>query len=385
MSVRLTIKSKGHEGAQDKHHSVVLNDDAILFGRQEDCQVVLAQKAVSRHHAKIAREGTLYFLEDLDSTYGTHCNGVKLPKTEKRLLRNGDVIGIGQFDITFATVIDLPDDSHSDGNLFLSRKAVKSVLRGLGDGVELPFFRVMNGPNEGHKIELQDAQEYVFGRDDNADIVLMDDLVSRLHAKVRRDWSGTHIEDLGSRNGIRLNKKPTLKATLHNRDEVEIGAMRLLYVDPEEVLDDSVNQSMSRAPSGEFTVAVPPSEDSGASKADDAGASLASESVADEDAARASIDAASLSVDQGSESLLDGAGQSMLDGQEGAQEDAGSSFPPDPEGHSENSELTEGDFGSQGPRKLIDFSNRQTLVVLGIVGAMVLIAVVFLVLLIVGA
>jgi hypothetical protein len=112
-------------------------------------------------------------------------------------------------------------------------------MRGLGSG-EGPYFRVMNGPKEGEKIEVADAQELVFGRDETADIVLKDDLVSRRHAKVRRDWSGTHVEDLESRNGIKVNKKRVARKTLRDRDELEVGGIRLLYLDPSEVREAPV-------------------------------------------------------------------------------------------------------------------------------------------------
>src|SRR6185436_15616393 len=98
----------------------------------------------------------------------------------------------------------------------------------------------MNGPKEGQKIEVQDAQEIVIGRDETADVILKDDLVSRRHCKIRRDWSGTHVEDLESRNGIKVNKKKTTRKTLRDRDELEIGGIRLLYLDPNEVREAPV-------------------------------------------------------------------------------------------------------------------------------------------------
>ena len=68
----------------------------------------------------------------------------------------------------------------------------------------------------------------------------LDDLVSRRHVKIRRDWSGTHAEDLGSRNGIKINKKKTRKKTLKDRDELEVGGIRLLFIDPTEVREAPV-------------------------------------------------------------------------------------------------------------------------------------------------
>ena len=223
MGVRLTVKKRGDTGGADKGQVVMLDGDVITLGRDESCNVVLAQQAVSRNHARISRDGTLFLVEDLGSAYGTTVNGAKLPKGEKRLLRNGDTICIGQFDVVFDRVADVSGEEGAPAKtMFVSRKVVKDVMKGLTAG-EQPYFRVMNGPREGHRIELGDAQEYVFGRDDTADIVLNDDLVSRRHAKLRRDWSGTHVEDLGSRNGIKVNKKKTDRATLKDRDEVEIG------------------------------------------------------------------------------------------------------------------------------------------------------------------
>jgi hypothetical protein len=81
----------------------------------------------------------------------------------------------------------------------------------------------------------------VVGRDETADVIFKgDDLVSRRHAKIRRDWSGTHVEDLDSRNGIKVNKKKVQRKTLRDRDELEIGGTKLLYLDPTEVREAPV-------------------------------------------------------------------------------------------------------------------------------------------------
>jgi pSer/pThr/pTyr-binding forkhead associated (FHA) protein len=99
----------------------------------------------------------------------------------------------------------------------------------------------MNGPLEGKRFEVSDAQELVIGREEDVDVILdQDDLVSRRHAKVRRDWSGTAVEDLGSRNGIKVNRKKVLTAPLKDRDEIEVGNTRFLFLDPSEVREAPV-------------------------------------------------------------------------------------------------------------------------------------------------
>ncbi len=254
MSVRLTVKQRSAEGGADKPSVVMLDDDIITLGRDQVCQVVLAQQAVSRNHARISRDGSLYFVEDLGSSFGTQINGQKLPKGEKHLLRNGDVIAIAQFDVTFDRIAAAAADNGNDrvnNTQFVARKVVKDVMRGLSAGGEQPYFRIMNGPREGERIEIADAQEYIIGRDESADIIFKDDLVSRRHVKVRRDWSGVHVEDLGSRNGIKINKKRSPGKTLQDRDEVEVGGVRLLFLDPNEVREAPV--VLPDADEGEMT------------------------------------------------------------------------------------------------------------------------------------
>ena len=125
----------------------MLDDDVITLGRDKACQVVLAQQAVSRTHARISRDGSLFFVEDLGSSYGTQINGKKLPKGEKHLLRNGDVIAIAQFDVTFDRVAGAAPTALGE-DPFVARQVVKDVMRGL-DGGEQPYFRIMNGAARG--------------------------------------------------------------------------------------------------------------------------------------------------------------------------------------------------------------------------------------------
>src|SRR4051812_42315184 len=224
MSVRLLVRQKSEAGAKPPEGGLDLPE--ITLGRDKNCQVILPLQAVSRNHARITQDGSLFFVEDLASAYGTLINGKALPKGEKRLLRNGDIIAIAQFDVTFERIAEQRVD---DGKTSLvARSIVKDVMRGLDN--EGPYFRVMNGPREGEKIPISDAAEMVMGREEGVEVVLKDDLVSRRHAKVRRDWSGIHVEDLESRNGIRVNKKRVNRKTLKDRDEVEVGGIRLLFL-----------------------------------------------------------------------------------------------------------------------------------------------------------
>lgn len=67
--------------------------DELLIGRDENCDIVIPERQVSRHHARITRtpQGSS-ILEDLLSKNGTHVNGVLI--TEPTPLQDGDIIQI---------------------------------------------------------------------------------------------------------------------------------------------------------------------------------------------------------------------------------------------------------------------------------------------------
>lgn len=248
MGIKLTVKMRGDPAKVDPPAEHELDAPTVTLGRDQSCTVVLPQQAVSRNHARISQEGQLFFVEDLGSAFGTQLNGKKLPKGEKRLLNNGDVIAIAAFDLVFQRIAGLPKaDGGAEKTAFVAKALVREALGGVKKG-EGPYLRVMNGPREGEKFELSEGQELVIGRDPAVDLPFEDDLMSRRHLKVRRDWSGTHVEDLGSRNGIKVNRKKLTQKTLASKDELEVGGVKLLYVDPNELPEPPADLEPSHPP-----------------------------------------------------------------------------------------------------------------------------------------
>jgi DNA-binding response OmpR family regulator len=64
----------------------------MIIGREEDSDIVLPSRQVSRNHARIRRSGGRHILEDLGSKNGTFVNGREL--TEPYPLQDGDEIQI---------------------------------------------------------------------------------------------------------------------------------------------------------------------------------------------------------------------------------------------------------------------------------------------------
>lgn len=66
--------------------------DTVIFGREDTSTIVIPDRQVSRHHARIISTQDGMYLEDLGSKNGTHCNGQ--PIEGKVLLQDSDVIQI---------------------------------------------------------------------------------------------------------------------------------------------------------------------------------------------------------------------------------------------------------------------------------------------------
>lgn len=76
-----------------------LDGEEISIGRHPDCNVVVDAGAVSRFHAKVAREGDQFVVYDLGSRNGTFLNGQLL--TGGQVLREGDRIRISEIELVF--------------------------------------------------------------------------------------------------------------------------------------------------------------------------------------------------------------------------------------------------------------------------------------------
>jgi pSer/pThr/pTyr-binding forkhead associated (FHA) protein len=71
--------------------------DAIVVGRGSDVTFRLADRNVSRRHARFVRQNGTVFVEDLGSLTGTRVNGERI--AGKRKLRDGDLVQIGDYDL----------------------------------------------------------------------------------------------------------------------------------------------------------------------------------------------------------------------------------------------------------------------------------------------
>lgn len=78
---------------------VRLTADSYTLGRRTDCEIFIPDMRVSRHHARVFRDGASWFVEDLGSNNGTFLNNVRL--ASRRELGSGALLRIGQHVLEF--------------------------------------------------------------------------------------------------------------------------------------------------------------------------------------------------------------------------------------------------------------------------------------------
>jgi hypothetical protein len=90
--------------------------------------------------------------------------------------------------------------------------------------------RFISGKYQGGEYPLSDAGELVIGRSSDLDMVLIEDMVSRKHAKISLAPGQITISDLGSTNGTFVNGEKVKRARLKEGDRILIGTSILKLV-----------------------------------------------------------------------------------------------------------------------------------------------------------
>jgi len=93
--------------------------------------------------------------------------------------------------------------------------------------------RFISGKYQGGEFPLRPNREIIIGRSSDLDMVLVEDMVSRKHAKITTDDHVVTIQDLGSTNGTFVNGEKVRKADLKDGDRILIGTsiIKIVFVD----------------------------------------------------------------------------------------------------------------------------------------------------------
>jgi pSer/pThr/pTyr-binding forkhead associated (FHA) protein len=266
---------------------VPLIRDEITIGRKEGNTIRLTERNVSRRHARILRNNGEVHIEDLGSYNGIRVNNARI--AERVSLRVSDQVQIGDYKLYLkAEGLDQVDESRTTPIERVEAgptDSMPAVAAPMGTGVIAPAIATpvptvppmigdLNRPNRtmvamsdtdpgrsvgpataaavaamtapggygklvvlssnfaGKEFELSRPQ-MIIGRTDENDIVVNHRSISRNHAKLTREpETGRYtISDLQSSNGVRVNGSDYGKVELRRGDVVDLGHVRLRFVE----------------------------------------------------------------------------------------------------------------------------------------------------------
>lgn len=188
-------------------------DEGLVVGRDETCDVVLPSKRISRRHARFFTDGDSLNIEDLGSQNGVFVGGARVSGTSE--IRPGPAIEIGEYTMR----IKRQDPRAVQAVNVDVNAALKAHLRGSSDMA-------------GRAFDL-DREKAIVGRDSTAELFIDDDSVSRRHAELRMEAGAIWVvRDLGSSNGTFVGGqrlKAGLDARLQAGDKVRFGETHWVF------------------------------------------------------------------------------------------------------------------------------------------------------------
>lgn len=92
---------------------------------------------------------------------------------------------------------------------------------------------VVYAPGGAVVLSLPEGTDLVIGRTDEADVVVADRSLSRVHARIRASGENITVQDLGSKNGTKINGEAISSASLGAGDELTLGRVAAVLLQPE--------------------------------------------------------------------------------------------------------------------------------------------------------
>jgi diguanylate cyclase (GGDEF)-like protein len=105
------------------------------------------------------------------------------------------------------------------------------------------YLIVLAGTNVGEMFKLS-REATTIGRGQQADIQIIDEGISRRHARLVADNEAVYVEDLGSTNGTFVNGQKVAREPLHDGDKIQVGSTTILKFSYHDELEEEFQRQM---------------------------------------------------------------------------------------------------------------------------------------------
>jgi pSer/pThr/pTyr-binding forkhead associated (FHA) protein len=197
--------------------------DEYHIGREEKNTIRLTERNISRNHASLKKEGAAgWNIVDHESYNGCYVNGQRVAGNLK--LSHSDIIQLGDYRIFITSDV-------AEAEAASSATITAPVPAQVPAQEKTDRFVVVAGPDIGREYPLGTAP-FTIGRAEECNISINHPSVSRVHAEIKALGNGRYeITDKGSSNGVRVNGIDFRRTLLENGDGVELGDVRLRFVE----------------------------------------------------------------------------------------------------------------------------------------------------------
>jgi DNA-binding winged helix-turn-helix (wHTH) protein len=189
---------------------------AIVLGREATCDVVIANRQVSRFHARLTPTAEGVMLEDLGSKNGTHHNGN--PLSEPVMLQDGDVVQISLVQeflfFTSDATMPLTEGAGRPGRLMMDQKSRRVWVnqKQIVPPLSAQQFKLLwlLYESQGQVISRADLVASVWGEEQAAGVSdqALDALIRRLRDRLSAlDPKHPYIDTVRG-HGVRLDNPP---------------------------------------------------------------------------------------------------------------------------------------------------------------------------------
>lgn len=188
----------------------------IVLGRESTCDVVIADRQVSRFHARLTPTPEGIMLEDLGSKNGTHHNGN--PLSAPVILQDGDMLQIGFVQeflfFTSDATMPLTEGAGKPGRLVMELKSRRVWVnqQQIAPPLSAQQFKLLwlLYENSGQVISRVDVVTAVWGDEQAAGVSdqALDALIRRLRDRLNALDSKHHYIDTVRGHGVRLDNPP---------------------------------------------------------------------------------------------------------------------------------------------------------------------------------